>query len=101
MGHVFAGFSERLGLRLVFCFVFSRLQAAYIQAKNEIKHLQSEKQTLQDQMSWQTAAFEKSLLAKTKEVEEIRQQVSQAQRRRDWERFHLFFWSDNIPEKAA
>lgn len=59
-------------------FFFARLQEEYIQAQNEIKHLLSDKLSLQDKMNLQMVELQKSLLAKTKEVEEIRQQVSQA-----------------------
>uniref|UniRef100_H3C7L2 Uncharacterized protein n=1 Tax=Tetraodon nigroviridis TaxID=99883 RepID=H3C7L2_TETNG len=56
-----------------------RLQEANIQAKDEIRCLRSEKQALEDQMNRQTVAYEKSLLAKTEEAEEMRRQVSPAQ----------------------
>lgn len=68
-------------MRVSFCRCNSRLQEEFIQAQNEIKHLLCDKQSLQDKMNLQMVEFQKSLLAKTKEVEEIRQQVSQAQRR--------------------
>lgn len=53
----------------------TRLQEEFIQAQNEIKHLLSDKQSLQYKMDLQMVEFQKSLLAKTKEVEEIRQQM--------------------------
>ena len=60
-----------------FCFN-SRLQEEFIQAQNEIKHLLCDKQSLQDKMSTQMVELQKSLLAKTKESEELRKQVSQS-----------------------
>lgn len=67
-------------MKVYFCCFNSRLQEEFIQAQNEIKHLLCDKQSLQDKMNLQMVEFQKSLLAKTKELEEIRQQVSQAQR---------------------
>lgn len=66
-----------------------RLQDEFIQAQNEIKHLLSDQQTLQHQMNLQAADFQKSLLAKSKRLEELQQQVSQAGRRVRWARMNL------------
>eukprot|EP00066_Takifugu_rubripes_P030515 XP_011619781.1 PREDICTED: centrosomal protein of 83 kDa-like [Takifugu rubripes] len=53
----------------------TRLQDEFLQAQNEIRHLLSDKQTLQHQMKLQAADFQKSLLAKSKRLEELQQQT--------------------------
>uniref|UniRef100_H3C7X6 Centrosomal protein 83 n=1 Tax=Tetraodon nigroviridis TaxID=99883 RepID=H3C7X6_TETNG len=53
----------------------TRLQEEFIQAQDEIKHLLSDRQSLQDTMSLQMVELQRSLLAKTKEAEELRQQT--------------------------